>query len=57
MIANDIVEYRKPQEGEEDIRFVLREINGDRVLIELICEWTIKPTETVTISEVCKADE
>ena len=54
---NDIVKYRKPQKGEEDIRFVLREVNGDRVLIEMICDWTIKPTETVTISEVCKADE
>lgn len=47
----------KPQKGEEDIRFILREINGDRVLIEMICSWTLKPTETVAISEVCKADE
>jgi len=45
-----------PQKGEEDIRFSLREINGDRVLIELICDWAIKPTEVVAISEVCKAD-
>ena len=57
MRINDIVKYCKPQKGEEDIRFVLREINGDRVLIELICDWTIKPTEVVAISEVCKADE
>ena len=57
MKANDIVKYSKPQKGEEDIRFVLREINGDRVLIELICDWAIKPTEVVAISEVCKADE
>lgn len=57
MKTNDIVKYSKPQQGEEDIRFVLREINGDRVLIELICDWAIKPTEVVAVSEVCKADE
>ena len=57
MKPNDIVKYSKPQKGEEDIRFILREVNGDRVLIELICDWAIKPTEVVAISEVCKADE
>ena len=57
MKVNEIVKYSKPQKGEEDIRFILREINGDRVLIELICDWAIKPTETVAISQVCKADE
>jgi len=57
MNANDIVKYSNPQQGEADIRFVLREINGDRVLIELICDWSIRPTEVVAISEVCKADE
>lgn len=57
MKINDIVKYSKPQQGEEGIRFVLREINGDRVLIELICDWAIKPTEVVAVSEVCKADE
>ena len=57
MKINDLVKYSKPQKGEEDIRFVLREINGDRVIIELICDWAIKPTEVVALSEVCKADE
>jgi len=57
MKINGIVKYSTPQKGEEDIRFVLREINGDRVLVELICDWAIKPTEVVAISEVCKADE
>lgn len=57
MKINDIVRYSKPQKGEEDIRFTLREINGDRVLIEMICDWTIKPTETVASDEVCSADE
>ena len=57
MKVNDIVKYSKPQKGEEDIRFVLRELNGDRVLIELVCDWAIKPTEVVAVNEVCKADE
>lgn len=57
MKVKDIVIYSKPQKGEEDIRFVLLEINGDRVLIEMVCDWAIKPTEVVAISEVCKADE
>ncbi len=33
MQLNDLVKYSKPQKGEEDIRFRLREINGDRVLL------------------------
>ena len=57
MKVNDIVKYSKPQQGEGNIRFLLREINGDRVLIEMICDWAIKPTEVVAINEVCKADE
>jgi hypothetical protein len=61
MKTNDIVQYRvkysKPQKGEADIRFVLREINGDRVLIEMICDWAIKSPEVVAVSEICKADE
>jgi hypothetical protein len=57
MKTNDTVKYHKPQKGEENLRFVLREINGDRVLIELICDWTIKPIESVPIAEVCPANE
>ncbi len=56
MKINDIVKYSKPAKGEEEIRFVLREVNGDRVLIELICDWAIKPVETLPITEVCIAD-
>lgn len=56
MKVNDIVKYSMPAKGEEDIRFVLREINGDRVLVELVCDWTIKPVETLPLTEVCSAD-
>ena len=57
MKTNDCVKYRRPQKGEEDIRFILREINGDRVFVEVICDWTIKPVETLPFEEVCLADE
>jgi len=57
MKANDCVKYSKPQKGEEGLRFILREINGDRVLVELICDWAIKPVETLPMEEVCSADE
>jgi hypothetical protein len=56
MKLNDIVKYSTPQKGEEDIRFILREINGDRVLVELICDWAIKPVETLPITEICLAE-
>lgn len=57
MKPNGCVKYRKPKQGEEDIRFIVREINGDRVLVELICDWAIKPVEALPIDEVCSADE
>lgn len=57
MRVGDVVKYRNPQPGEHDIRFILRELNGDRVLLELICNYRIKPLETVAIEEVCPADE
>lgn len=56
MKPNDIVKYSRPQPGEEDCRFALHESNGNRVLLELICNMAIKPLETVSIEEVCPAD-
>ena len=57
MQLNDIVKYSRPEAGEEDIRFILREINGDRVLVELIGDMPIHPLETIPIEEVCAADD
>lgn len=57
MKVGDLVKYKNPRPGEEDIRFVLRELNGDRVLIEFVCDYRIKPLETVAIDEVCPADD
>lgn len=57
MQVNDIVKYSRPQRGEEDLRFILREINGDWVLIEFACDWELKPLETVAIEEICSAND
>lgn len=57
MRVGDIVKYSKPQPTERDLRFILRELNGDRVLIELISDYRIKPLETVAIDEICLAEE
>ncbi len=53
MKTGDTVRYSKPEHGEEDLRFILRETNGDRVLIELVCNYAIKPLETIALSEIC----
>lgn len=50
------MKYRTPLPGEGDIRFILRELNGNRVLIELICDYRIKPLETVALEEVSLAE-
>ena len=47
-----IVKYSRPLPGEEDLRFVLIEDNGDRVLIELVCDEPIPPRECVAKDEV-----
>ncbi len=55
MKVGDTVKYAHPQPGEEDLRFILLEHNGDRVAIQLICDWRIKPVETVDLREVVNA--
>lgn len=53
MKQGDTVKYSKPLDAEEaQLRFLLLEHNGDRVAIQLICDETIKPVETVEVSEV-----
>jgi len=52
MKIGDTVKYSRPAAGEEDLRFALLEANGDRVAIQLICDWTIKPIEVVSNSEI-----
>ncbi len=53
MEVGAVVKYAKPQDGEADLRFTLIELNGDRCLIELISDDTIRPRETVLTEDVC----
>ena len=50
--VGSIVKYSQPTEGEADFRFLLKEDNGDRVMIELICDERIRPVEVVAPDEI-----
>lgn len=52
-IANgDVVELSNPvDERERAARYVVEELRGDRVLIRLICDLPIPPTEVVALNE------
>ena len=59
MKANDIVKYSKPVDEEEaKLRFVLLlDPEKGRVDIQLICDYRIKPVETVEVGEIVAASE
>ena len=50
--VGDVVKYSHPAEGEANFRFLLKEHNGDRVAIELICTERIRPIEVVAADEI-----
>jgi len=50
--VGDVVKYSHPAEGEAGFRFLLKEHNGDRVAIELICTERIRPIEVVATEEI-----
>jgi len=50
--VGDVVKYSHPAEGEASFRFLLKEHNGDRVAIELICTERIRPIEVVATDEI-----
>ena len=50
--VGDVVKYSRPAEGEANFRFLLKEHNGDRVAIELICTERIRPIEVVATDEI-----
>jgi len=50
--VGDVVKYSRPADGEADFRFLLKEHNGDRVAIELICTERIRPIEVVATDEI-----
>ena len=54
MTSNTIVKYSRPLRDEENMRFILVEDNGDRVLIELICNLPIPPRECVAKEEIAE---
>lgn len=59
MKANDIVKYSKPVDAEEaELRFILlRNPEKGRADIQLICDWRIKPIETVEVGEIELAED
>ena len=50
--VGDVVRYSHPAEGEANFRFLLKEHNGDRVAIELICTERTRPIEVVATEEI-----
>jgi hypothetical protein len=50
--VGDLVKYSRPAKGESGFRFLLKEHNGDRVAIELICDERIRPIEVVATDEI-----
>jgi hypothetical protein len=50
--VGDVVKYSRPADGESEFRFLLKEANGDRVMIELVCNDRIKPVEVVAADEI-----
>jgi len=58
MKANDVVKYSKPVDEEEaKLRFILlRDPEKGRADIQLICDYRIKPVETIEAGEIELAD-
>jgi hypothetical protein len=54
MKANDIVKYSRPvDEDEAKLRFILlRDPEKGRADIQLMCDYRIKPVETVEVGEI-----
>ena len=50
--VGDVVKYSHPAEGEGNFRFLLKEHNGDRIAIELICAERIRPVELVSTDDI-----
>jgi len=59
MKANDIIKYSKPVNDEEaKLRFILlRDPEKGRADIQLICDYRIKPIETVEVGEIELAED
>lgn len=53
MRIGEVVRFAEPQtKDEEEERFVLLELRGDRALVELVCEMSIRPTFVYRTAEL-----
>ncbi len=58
LAVNDVVRFAEELEpGDRDARFVVLEVNGDRLLVRFVCDLPIAPTQVVKASEVVKVSE
>lgn len=56
--VGDRVRFRESLDPGDDLfLFDLIEDNGDRVIIRLVCDWAIPPTQAVRRADVCKAQK
>ena len=57
LAVGDKVRFAEEMEpGDREARFVVLEANGDRLLVRLVCDLPIAPTQVVMASEVVKAE-
>lgn len=50
-MTGKLVKYANPESGEENLTFKVLEDRGDRLLVEWVCDWLIKPTHCFAKSE------
>ncbi len=51
------VKFSVPQtEGEKTERFIIRELRGDRVLVQDVCDLPIKPTCVYLVADLTPAE-
>lgn len=55
--VGDVVKYAKPADGEDGFRFALVELRGTYALCELICNWTVRPIESLKLTDIVRAEE
>lgn len=55
--VGQIVKFAQPtSKGEESERYVVLEVNGDRSLVQFICDWPLKPTSVYLTADLITAE-
>ena len=54
--VNDLVEFIEPMEDEAGTTYRLVELNGDRCVIELVCDMRIRPTWVRLVADLKRVD-